>query len=86
MPLLIETLILQVKHINLNNYVQVKLNCKLTFIRMAYIIYTGGKILARFDCPAHKFLFPGGNKAEDDEHRILILNQARHYRVMATYC
>ena len=54
----------------------------------------GGKILARFDCPAHKFLFPAdkggtdeeeGEEGEGDDQRIMVLNHSRHYKVSYIY-
>lgn len=44
------------------------------------LIHPGGKILAKFDCPAHKFLYPNGKEVEE-EQRIMVLNHSKHYRV-----
>ena len=40
----------------------------------------GGKILAKFDCPAHDFLFPD-NDAGQGTKRTIVLDHARHYKV-----
>ena len=53
---------------------------------------SGGRILARFDCPAYKFLFPDDKGAThkdddggDDGQRTLVLNHSRQYKVRISW-
>ena len=44
------------------------------------VVYLGGKILARFETPAHRFLFPEVPPAKGELQQIQ-LNKSRKYQV-----
>lgn len=48
-------------------------------IMMLFSLVKGGKILARFDCPAHKFLFPESDPGEDNLRRLKLEYSRRYY-------
>ncbi len=44
---------------------------------------SGGKILARYESPAHSFLYPS-DECRDDNLRTIILDRSRKYKVNLT--
>jgi len=50
----------------------------MTFVLL--ILYTGGKIIGRYDAPAHEFLFPS-NELSSGELRKVPLEKSRKYQV-----
>lgn len=38
--------------------------------------------MAKFDCPAHEFLYPNDEKeeVEEEDQRIMVLSHSKHYK------
>ena len=54
----------------------------------AAYVYASGRILARYECPAHTFLFPDRGEhtvSNDDQLREVEMNKCRNYQVITIF-